>query len=723
MTAKHTTAMTKTGGCGCQSGTAPATPTCSCGGCGCALCEGQGFVRPNFFAGQLLTEEDLDLLTTYVTGKNRLHNRAFFGEGVVCGLEVMCHPCGGGHVIVHPGYALDCCGNDIVVPCPKELDILAMVRKLRIDSLGGYDCGDPCAETNGGGTKTPPKEAAKPAGQVDEFAGTDKKPPEKAPDFREYCLYVRYCEEETDPVTAYTTDEACGAQTCEPTRVREGFRFELRCPSPETEPHDIFWRIRRCFGELGELVRTARDTRTIDYSAAQVHHAVTAIRKQPDVLFTKDHAARLQNGVQQLRTWAQPPTPSETAVPPPEKIGAAQPAEKIVERVGMETLAQRIENTTEVAGLLTRFALAEKPDEEALTATLETYGSSVKLLATARPMLSREIGRMDEGLEKTWANSAMVLVSKTPANPNEPNRAPEMRLLAEGAVYNRTLHEAYVTRLVEFRQRMLDKLDQTPDLTDCKLRDDVKRLLPPSSGAGDITIGEADQFAKSGWGLVGVYLRFLADCLCRALNPPCQPCDDMGVLLACLRVQECEVIDICNLDRTFVLSPVAFRYWLPPLHMIGELFEKLCCESDCRTGRLGYGRDTILRNLSSGPTGEAKTGASAAAVIASPASRLVPFASSLYGPTRYTAQDLELAVHAIRKLGDIALTRVGAATARPSLEAGPLRSIELGSMGFAGAAVTSASERVADRVKELERRIERLERSPGRKRRGGEPEE
>ena len=102
------------------------------------------FVRPRFFAGQLLTEDDLGALTAYTTAKDRLHNRYLFGAGVVCGLWVSCDPCGGGTVTVQPGYALDCCGNDLILPCPATLDVNAMIRDLRAAQLG-KDCGDPCA--------------------------------------------------------------------------------------------------------------------------------------------------------------------------------------------------------------------------------------------------------------------------------------------------------------------------------------------------------------------------------------------------------------------------------------------------------------------------------------------------------------------------------------------------------------------------------------------------
>jgi hypothetical protein len=44
-------------------------------------------------------------------------------------------------------------------------------------------------------------------------------------------------------------------------------------------------------------------------------------------------------------------------------------------------------------------------------------------------------------------------------------------------------------------------------------------------------------------------------------------------------------VRICNLERTFVLSGPAIRYWVPFLHLIGELLEKACCELEVRVGR------------------------------------------------------------------------------------------------------------------------------------------
>jgi hypothetical protein len=109
---------------------APICPVC--GGLEC-LC------RPRFFSGQLLTEEDLNRLDRYITGKNRLHNRMLFGWGVVNGLEVTCGPCNNG-VVVSTGYALSPCGDDIVVCKDTPVDVCALANAC-CDSSRSNDCG------------------------------------------------------------------------------------------------------------------------------------------------------------------------------------------------------------------------------------------------------------------------------------------------------------------------------------------------------------------------------------------------------------------------------------------------------------------------------------------------------------------------------------------------------------------------------------------------------
>src|SRR5215831_9570689 len=107
-------------------------PCPACGGLQC-LC------RPRFFAGQLLTEEDLNRLERYIVEKNRLHNRYLHGWGVVCGLDVSCHPCAG-FVTVKSGYALSPCGDDILVCCDEAVNVCDLIKKCREDQQRQWDC-------------------------------------------------------------------------------------------------------------------------------------------------------------------------------------------------------------------------------------------------------------------------------------------------------------------------------------------------------------------------------------------------------------------------------------------------------------------------------------------------------------------------------------------------------------------------------------------------------
>ena len=71
------------------------------------------FVRVNYFHGQVLSAKDLQDEQAYFLKKHRLINRCRYGWGIVCGLNVSLHH---NAVRVEPGLALDCQGNEIVVP-------------------------------------------------------------------------------------------------------------------------------------------------------------------------------------------------------------------------------------------------------------------------------------------------------------------------------------------------------------------------------------------------------------------------------------------------------------------------------------------------------------------------------------------------------------------------------------------------------------------------------
>lgn len=108
--------------------------------CCCPTCRGLvSFDRPQFGSGQVLAASDLTALQTYVQGKNRLHNRYLHGWGVVCGLEVVCDDCEGS-VSIRPGYAIDPCGDDIVVAQATRFDLIAAIRRCNEQARKIGDC-------------------------------------------------------------------------------------------------------------------------------------------------------------------------------------------------------------------------------------------------------------------------------------------------------------------------------------------------------------------------------------------------------------------------------------------------------------------------------------------------------------------------------------------------------------------------------------------------------
>jgi hypothetical protein len=110
--------------------------------CGCPMCRGlQLFDSPRYASGAVLTADDLSSEQAYVRAKMRLHNRHLHGWGTVCGLEVVCDDCEGS-VLVMPGYAIDPCGNDLVLVDDTRFDVIKAIRECcdaRRPKLGACD--------------------------------------------------------------------------------------------------------------------------------------------------------------------------------------------------------------------------------------------------------------------------------------------------------------------------------------------------------------------------------------------------------------------------------------------------------------------------------------------------------------------------------------------------------------------------------------------------------
>jgi hypothetical protein len=244
----------------------PADPACQpcpdCGGLEC-LC------RPRFFAGQLLSEQDLNRFENYILAKNRLHNRYLVGWGVVCGLEVRCNPCGD-VVTVTPGYALSPCGDDIIVCKTDTVDVCSLITKCSgtIPDCQSYsgDASD-CADVEPWILAIRYEE--KPARGITALTGGGKstnccacgKTDCSCGSANTNCgctaAATAYSNGSTSAGTAATARTAPRAPrnpppACEPTLICEGYRYVVFRPPTGNEPGggEMFQNMLACFLDL-----------------------------------------------------------------------------------------------------------------------------------------------------------------------------------------------------------------------------------------------------------------------------------------------------------------------------------------------------------------------------------------------------------------------------------------------------------------------------------------
>jgi hypothetical protein len=553
----NTTSVVKTGSpCGCGSGAAALTSGCGCGGgcgCGCDTCQSQAYVRPQFFAGQLLTEDDLQSLVDYVVGKNRLHNRYLFGDGVVCGLGVVCAPCKSGYVTVNPGYALDCCGNDIVVPCSTDLNVNQMVRQLMLKLQRG-DCGDPCAKT---------ASQAQNGSQVQN--GVMAPPATRVPQQR-YCLYIDYCGQPSDPISPYATGVTCGQAVCEPSRIQENFRFELRCPPPKEPATGIAESIRACIG----------DERT----------AEAVLSNQA---FLKRYLGAVKEGLDKLQAHPQLAVDGKTFERMKEDTGALMadlvsfnPAR--VKDLDEKTLEPVLRRLLDLAADTARVRLhSDLRHEKGYGATLEQVENALRraLGEITHELIDKALAST---LEREYARSLLYLTRELLEWPDglrdeeELKSNVSLRMLAARAVFTRDMVFAVSRSLEAMRDWLVSRLDEKGNAAACAALCKINELsLPTPQASLTASFATANSLVAGGELLLRTVPEVLRSCLCNALLSPCQPCDDPGVLLACLTVQDCQVTEICNLERRFVLTGPNLRYWFPEIGWVGEAVEKWCC--------------------------------------------------------------------------------------------------------------------------------------------------
>lgn len=528
-------------GCGCGSGGG----SCGCsGGSDCGggtVCVDESFKRPQFFAGQLLTEDDLQALTNYVVGKNRLRNRYLFGDGVVCGLSVTCHPCGGEKVTVAPGYALDCCGNDILLPCKEELDVKALVRDLKQRQLAGYDCGDPCEQKDGSQ--------------------------------RTYGLYLTYTETPDALVAPYSSSDPCGQQQCQPSRICEGYKFELRCDCSNTKRTDVFTRILACVGDLRSAASAVAKAQANQVMAQEMQQGLAFASVDEVAPFTAKSVSVMRE------------TESKLALL--DDVEAVDGGEAFT--LSEREIREKAADYQVLMGAMTRFK----------SQPMETRERLLKE--------DRDLSQLVEKAEATLAASGPRLVEMSSGKVSDP--AAKIRIednvrLAQTYAIGEVREENYQsfeakmisvnapvsTRQVQrmqvdaglLKSWLLERLEGSASQTRCDLYDRtlnvrIGSIRDDAAGVDQGTVYANQSAIKE---LTSILIAYFVDCVCLALNPECTGCDDNAVLLACLDVEHCEVVDICNMSRRFVLSPTAMRYWLPPLSWIGRGAEWACCSFD-----------------------------------------------------------------------------------------------------------------------------------------------
>lgn len=145
------------------------------------------FERNRYFYGKLLSVEDFQREQAYMNHKRRLLNRLLYGDGVLCGMQVLAVD--EESITIEMGVALDTLGREIVIEQP-------VLKKLAV--IDGFD--ECCAEQEGNGT---------------------------------LYLCIAYQEEEAEPVHSIGGSGNESGKNLEYNKWKEGYRLFLTSEEPE----------------------------------------------------------------------------------------------------------------------------------------------------------------------------------------------------------------------------------------------------------------------------------------------------------------------------------------------------------------------------------------------------------------------------------------------------------------------------------------------------------
>jgi hypothetical protein len=167
---------------------------------------------PRFYAGQLITAEDLTLGQRYFRDQLRAHNRLLHGWGVVCGATV-CRkpdPNNGGYkpweVVISPGYILGPYGDGISIQRERVFDLRTAGIIGRPDDPDTESFDPWCSQVY----------------RTDPLTG-------------DLYVAVKYKECQVRPVRVQPTGCGCDDNSCEYSRLVDGYEISVIDHCPEAE--------------------------------------------------------------------------------------------------------------------------------------------------------------------------------------------------------------------------------------------------------------------------------------------------------------------------------------------------------------------------------------------------------------------------------------------------------------------------------------------------------
>ena len=158
-------------------------------------CEYNNSKRARYFHGMLMTDLDFTEEQRYHIEKRKLLNRMLHGSGVVCGLIIECKDenCPGSEIVIKPGLALDCNGNEIYVQEQYELEVGQIIKS---DIAKRQNSNVECTDV-------------------------------EVTDVEKWYVIVRYREVPTNQVAVYAPGGGCDEKVCDYSRTTEGYCFDL----------------------------------------------------------------------------------------------------------------------------------------------------------------------------------------------------------------------------------------------------------------------------------------------------------------------------------------------------------------------------------------------------------------------------------------------------------------------------------------------------------------